>query len=125
MAEAVGWMDAKGGYCCLQKHGTCEDRRGPKPTALLIEDGPMSDTRGWPRNGGGAPLACLCRYHDLEYHNLRLSLKCTEPGCWHLGEPGFGGKRLCPRHANPAPQTTREGEGKAEGDKGAGFPRRA
>ena len=65
---------------------------------MLIEDGPTSDTRGWPRNSGGAPLVTLCRYHSLEYKNSRLGLKCTEPGCWHLGEPGPGGKRICVKH---------------------------
>ena len=81
MAEAVAWMDQKGKYCCLQLRGTCTDKRAAEPTPLLIEDGNASDTRGWPRNTGGAPMVMLCRYHSLEYKNGRHGFVCTQPGC--------------------------------------------
>ena len=102
MAEAVAWMDTKNKYCCLQLKGTCSDRRAAEPTPLLIEDGNASDTRGWPRNAGGAPLVMLCRYHSLECKNGRHGLVCTEPGCWHLGEAEPGGKRRCVKHGRRA-----------------------
>ena len=38
-AEAVGWMDHNGEFCCLQRKGTCVDRRAADPTPLLLEDG--------------------------------------------------------------------------------------
>ena len=98
VAEAVAWTDSKGKYCCSQLKGTCADRRAAAPTPLLVEDGFTSDSRGWARNAEGAPMACLCRYHSLEYKNTRHGLRCVEPGCWHLGEGGPSGKRRCAKH---------------------------
>ena len=97
-AESIGWSDLQGNFCCLQRHGTCPDRRAPDPVPLLVEDGETSDTRNWERNKGGAPLAHLCRFHAREYQEGRLVHKCAESGCWHVRDPTLADETRCPRH---------------------------
>ncbi|CAK0880153.1 unnamed protein product [Prorocentrum cordatum] len=67
----------------------------------------------------GAPMACLCRYHGLEYHNLRLSrIQCSEVPPNPAAAPGVPVGPDCHQLTHGVPgalvsEGTPEGDGEA------------